>query len=169
MCRVFRIVALVIAVGVCAAPAAASGPNVLYNFLSNQCLQPINGSTSQGAAIVQEPCNDSPAQSWTVVSVGNNIFHYVNVLSGLCLDARGKAVNGTPIQRGPATASAMRTGNLGKTTAMTTFHRCSRGSPALAVTVSTYQAGRIRTGWRCRSIAATGLRRSNGLSMYYYL
>jgi hypothetical protein len=99
MCRVFSFAALMIAVVVCAAPAAASGPYVLYNFLSNQCLQPINGSTSQGAAIVQEPCNDTPAQSWTQISVGNNIFHYVNVLSGLCLDARGSARNRTQVQQ----------------------------------------------------------------------
>jgi hypothetical protein len=31
--------------------------------------------------------------------VSGNIFHYVNGLSGLCLDARGRAVNGTPIQQ----------------------------------------------------------------------
>jgi hypothetical protein len=99
MCRVSSITAFIIAVVVCAAPAAASGPNVLYNFLSNQCLQPINGSTSQGATIVQEPCNGSPAQNWTQVSVGNNIFHFVNVLSGLCLDARGSARNRTQVQQ----------------------------------------------------------------------
>jgi hypothetical protein len=93
------IVGLVVAVVILVAPAAASGPYVLYSFLSNQCLQPIDGSTSQGAAIVQEPCNGSPAQNWTQVSVGNNIFHFVNGLSGLCLDARGSATNRTPVQQ----------------------------------------------------------------------
>ena len=79
--------------------AAASSTVVIYNFLSKQCLQPVNGSTEQGAAIVQEPCNGSVAQQWTEVSVGSNIFHYVNGLSGWCLDARGRAVNGTPVQQ----------------------------------------------------------------------
>jgi hypothetical protein len=82
-----------------AAPAVADGQDQIYNLWTNQCLQPVNGSTSQGVAIVQEPCNNSPAQNWIAVSVGNNIFHYQNVLSGLCLDARGSAENGTPIQQ----------------------------------------------------------------------
>ncbi len=79
--------------------AAASPPGDLYNFLSNQCLQPVGGSTVQGAAIVQEPCNGGAAQKWVNVPVSGNIFHYENVLSGLCLDARGGAVNGTPVQQ----------------------------------------------------------------------
>jgi hypothetical protein len=99
MCRVFCIAPFVIAIAVFAESAAASGPDEIYNFLTNQCLQPIGGSTGQGAPIVQEPCNGGAAQKWTEVSVGNNIFHYVNVLSGLCLDARGPARNGTPIQQ----------------------------------------------------------------------
>ena len=73
-------------------------PTRSTTFFSNQCLQPIN-DTGQGAAIVQEPCNGGAAQQWTEVSVGSNVFHYVNVLSGLCLDARGGAVNGTPVQQ----------------------------------------------------------------------
>jgi hypothetical protein len=81
--------------------AAAANTDEIYNFSSDQCLQPINGSLGQGVAIVQEPCNGGAAQQWTEVSVGSNIFHYVNVLSGLCLDARGGAVNGTPVQQWP--------------------------------------------------------------------
>ena len=79
--------------------AAASTPGDIYNFLSNQCLQPISGSTAQGAAIVQEPCNGGAAQQWVSVTVSYNIFHYQNVLSGLCLDARGGAANHTPVQQ----------------------------------------------------------------------
>jgi Ricin-type beta-trefoil lectin domain len=73
----------------------------IYSFLTNQCLQPVNGSTQQGAAIVQEPCDRSLAQQWTRVQVKGNISHYVNSLSGLCLDARGGAVNHTPVQQWP--------------------------------------------------------------------
>lgn len=52
-----------------------------------------------GRGIVQEPCNGGAAQQWMEISVGNNIFHYKNVLSGLCLDARGRPKNGTPVQQ----------------------------------------------------------------------
>ena len=38
--------------------AAAGSVVVLQNFTGNKCLQPVNGSTAQGAAIVQEPCNN---------------------------------------------------------------------------------------------------------------
>ena len=79
--------------------AAASIPGDIYNFLSNQCLQPVNGSTGQGAAIVQEPCNNGAAQEWVSIPVGGSTVHYQNVLSGLCLDARGGAANGTPVQQ----------------------------------------------------------------------
>ena len=104
MVKRHRIVSLVvgftIAIAGLSAPAwlAEANTDAIYNFFSNQCLQPIN-DTGQGAAIVQEPCNGGAAQQWTVVSVGSNVFHYVNVLSGLCLDARGGAVNGTPVQQ----------------------------------------------------------------------
>jgi hypothetical protein len=99
MCRAFFIATFIIAVVVSVAPAAASGTYEIYNFRSNQCLQPVNGSTGQGAAIVQESCNGGAAQQWVEVSAGREIFHYVNVLSGLCLDARGAATNGTPVQQ----------------------------------------------------------------------
>ena len=84
-----------------ATPAAAGcGVNCqLYSLWSNQCLQPAGGSTRQGAAIVQQPCNGSAAQEWTKVHVSGNTYRYVNGLSGLCLDARGGAVNHTPVQQ----------------------------------------------------------------------
>ena len=102
-----RIVSLVLgsaaALGGALSPAplsAAGNVVVLQNFTGNKCLQPINGSTAQGAAIVQEPCSKaSAAQQWAQVPVGNNNFHYVNSVSGLCLDARGGAANHTPVQQ----------------------------------------------------------------------
>jgi hypothetical protein len=85
--------------------AGVSDDGVTYyeimSQLSGQCLQPENGLTDRGVAIVQEPCNRQPAQGWRAVRVGDNIFHYVNFLSGLCLDARGGAVNRTPVQQWP--------------------------------------------------------------------
>jgi len=61
------------------------------------CLQPQNGSLAQGVAIVQVPCTNSTAQKWWEVSVSGQIVHFVNARSGLCLDAKGGAVNGTPV------------------------------------------------------------------------
>ncbi len=82
-----------------AAPARAQGSLVrLVSTENGKCLQPINGSANPGDAIVQEPCNGSAAQSWSVVSVSGKL-HFVNSSSQLCLDARGGAANGTPIQQ----------------------------------------------------------------------
>jgi Ricin-type beta-trefoil lectin domain-like len=99
-----RIISLVIGLtaAVASIPAAASwgnSPGIIFSFFSNQCLQPVNGSTDQGAEIVQEPCNGGAAQQWMKVHVSGNSFHYMNGLSGLCLDARGRAVNRTPVQQ----------------------------------------------------------------------
>ena len=43
----------------------------LVSASSGMCLQPINGSTSGGDAIVQEPCNGAVFQQWTVHSVSS--------------------------------------------------------------------------------------------------
>ena len=72
--------------------------------LVHLCLQPVDESTEQGAAIVQQPCGDTKAgpplaQQWTRIPVSGNIFHFKNSLSQLCLDARGGAANGTPVQQ----------------------------------------------------------------------
>jgi hypothetical protein len=77
MCRAFFIATFVIAVVVSIAPAAASGTYEIYNFRSNQCLQPVNGSTGQGAAIVQEPCTEA-RQWWIAPSPLKNNHHERN-------------------------------------------------------------------------------------------
>jgi hypothetical protein len=83
-----------------ASPAQAEDPIVkLVSGENGKCLQPVNGSLNQGAAIVQEPCNGSVAQQWTVKSVSSTKVHLVNRSSHFCLDARGRATNGTPIQQ----------------------------------------------------------------------
>lgn len=81
-------------------PAQAEDPIVkLVSVKNGKCLQPVNGSLNQGDAIVQQPCNGSVAQQWTVKSVSSTKAHLVNRSSHLCLDARGGATNGTPIQQ----------------------------------------------------------------------
>ena len=71
----------------------------LVSSASGKCLQPVNASHNQGDAIVQETCNGSAAQQWTIRLVSSTKVHIINRASGLCLDARGKAANGTPIQQ----------------------------------------------------------------------
>jgi hypothetical protein len=63
------------------------------------CLQPANASTLQGAAIVRATCKAAPEQLWLMTEVGNGNLHLMNVHSGLCLDARGAAKSGTPVQQ----------------------------------------------------------------------
>jgi hypothetical protein len=94
--------ALVAGATLVATPAAAYCDYCqIQTILADMCLQPVNGSTTQGASIVLEPCNNGAAQQWTKVPVSGNIVHFVNVLSGLCLDARGGATNHTPVQQWP--------------------------------------------------------------------
>ena len=86
------------------APAQAPAEDDIVNFVSGQngkCLQPINQSHNQGDAIVQQTCNGSVAQQWTAHAVSSGKFHLINKESGLCLDARGKAADGTPIEQWP--------------------------------------------------------------------
>jgi Ricin-type beta-trefoil lectin domain len=70
----------------------------IYNSRSEKCLQPLNESTAQGAPIVLMPCDQRPAQQWKRLLNGGAL-HYVNQLSGMCLDAHGSAANGTPVQQ----------------------------------------------------------------------
>ncbi|MGH3627333.1 MAG: RICIN domain-containing protein [Sciscionella sp.] len=85
-----------------ASPAQAEDPIVkLVSVQNGKCLQPVNGSLNAGDAIVQESCNGSLAQQWTVTGVSSTAVHLVNRSSNLCLDARGGATNGTPIQQWP--------------------------------------------------------------------
>lgn len=72
---------------------------VIRNIGNNMCLQPVNGSGDLGAAIVQEPCDNSFAQDWVFIPLGGTSYRFQNQLSTLCLDARGGAMNGTPIQQ----------------------------------------------------------------------
>jgi hypothetical protein len=85
-----------------AAPVKAEDPIVkLVSTASGKCLQPINQSHNRGDAIVQKTCNGSVAQQWTVHIVSATKVHLINRDSGLCMDARGKGVDGTPIQQWP--------------------------------------------------------------------
>ena len=82
-----------------ASPAhAETATFVLQSEFNRECLQPAGGSSGLGAAIYQEPCDGSLAQQWTVTPASSGV-HLVNRSSDLCLDARGAAVNGTPVEQ----------------------------------------------------------------------
>lgn len=98
MRRILLIAAPVIAIVLAVLPAAAQQPFVFYNSYTNMCLQPDGGSTANGQAIVQEPCNGQAAQEWIAYPNGNKM-RFMDALSGRCLDARGGAKDGTPVQQ----------------------------------------------------------------------
>jgi hypothetical protein len=81
-----------------AAPTTSSAR--ILNPRSSKCLQPVSGSNAEGAAIVLKTCDrTNAAQYWVMVPVSGNVAHYMNESSQLCLDARGAAANGTPVQQ----------------------------------------------------------------------
>ena len=89
-----------------ASPAHADNTiTQLVSGSSGECLQPAGGSSALGAAIVQERCNGSFLQQWSQATVpsksifGSNQVQLVNLANGLCMDARGGAANGTPIEQ----------------------------------------------------------------------
>jgi hypothetical protein len=72
----------------------------LVSGQSQECLQPAGESHELGVAIVQVGCNGHRAQQWTKTGgVFSDKNKFINRESGLCLDARGGAMNGTPIQQ----------------------------------------------------------------------
>jgi len=97
-------VAILLVVAPLHAPAQVPTDDSIVSFVSaasGKCLQPINEFRNQGDAIVQQTCNGRVAQQWTVHAVSGGKFHVINKDSGLCLDARGSAVDGTPVQQWP--------------------------------------------------------------------
>lgn len=81
-------------------PAQAQNSFInLVNSETKQCLQPMNNSTTLGGAIVPQPCDPkNTAQVW-IQTGSSGTVHFINYNSKLCLDARGGAATGTPIQQ----------------------------------------------------------------------
>ncbi len=66
------------------ASASAANPDRISNPMQTVCLQPEGGSLEPGAFILQAECNGTNVQRWT-----RSGQHYVNLGSGLCLNASG--------------------------------------------------------------------------------
>ncbi len=106
--RLMFAAAVTISAFLMASPAHAQDIGQLVSVQTGKCLQPANGSSKAGEWIVLEPCNGSPAQYWALQRhhPGNGIltkvwYYVINQSDKLCLDARGNADNGTPIQQWP--------------------------------------------------------------------
>ena len=91
-----------------ALPASASAPNYFSiivqvgTYAPVYCLQPADPAGGAGTAIVQEPCViGNQAQHWAPVNIGGSSYEFLNQASGECLDARGGAARGTPVQQWP--------------------------------------------------------------------
>ena len=91
-------------------PASASASTTSYfellmhvsTFAPSMCLQPADPAGGAGTAIVQQPCAPgSQAQNWAPVKTSGSTYEFVNQSSGMCLDVRGGAARGTPIQQWP--------------------------------------------------------------------
>jgi hypothetical protein len=81
-------------------PASAAGPVVIIRNTGNGlCLQTTGGPADIGTPVVQEPCDGSAAQNWTVIQLSDGSENLDNQATGNCLDARGGATNGTPVQQ----------------------------------------------------------------------
>jgi len=94
-----------------ALPASAStSPAGYYNIFVQvgasapaMCLQPANPAGGAGTAIIQQPCDGEniQAQKWAPISIGGTSYQFLNKASGLCMDVRGGAARGTPIDQWP--------------------------------------------------------------------
>jgi hypothetical protein len=90
-----------------ALPASASATGYykmlvqVGTFAPAMCLQPADLAGGAGTAIVQQPCTSSQAQNWAPISIGGSSYQFLNQATGMCMDVRGGAARGTPIQQWP--------------------------------------------------------------------
>jgi hypothetical protein len=83
---------------VVASSAQAEDPIVkLVSALNGKCLQPA--SLNEGDVIIQQTCNGSRAQQWTVDAVSSTKVHLVNRASQYCLEVRDGAFNGARVDQ----------------------------------------------------------------------
>jgi hypothetical protein len=109
--RISRLLAIFfVVIGACLMTATTRADDQIVQLVSVQsgkCLQPAKASSANGAAIVQVACDGSAAQFWAMHFMAsgfanhNTWYQVINQSTHQCLDARGGAVNGTPIQQWP--------------------------------------------------------------------
>ncbi len=87
-------------------PAARSGYYTVVNLNSNKCLDVTGRSTANGVHIQQWTCNGGTNQEWYPKVVGTypagDIYNFVNLNSGKCLDVTGASTaNGAIVEQWP--------------------------------------------------------------------
>ena len=73
-------------------PPGAVDPNLTYKIVnrnSGKVLQPLGGSTADGANIVQMPHNGGNEQKWQFINAGGGYYKIKNVNSGELMDIYG--------------------------------------------------------------------------------
>ncbi|SDH21957.1 Ricin-type beta-trefoil lectin domain-like [Vibrio xiamenensis] len=71
------------------------GEYVLKNRLSDKCLQPLDGATSNGTQIVQHTCDDDDTQHWDLTHTLDDTYQITHQESGKVLDiSQGSVANG---------------------------------------------------------------------------
>jgi hypothetical protein len=76
-------------------PASVGEFHEIVSQFNGHCLQA--SSTAFGAAIVQEPCNNTSLQLWFAIPTGTNIYRFVNQASGWCLSAPDTLTENAPL------------------------------------------------------------------------
>jgi hypothetical protein len=98
------------------APASANDLTYrLHNGSYNMCLQPVNATQDAGAAVVQAPCNSRTEQRWVFHQLSGTRYQIENEHSLRCLDALGRATNGTPVVQWPCASISNQTWDTGVT------------------------------------------------------
>lgn len=150
-------VAALAATGVAfASQASADIPGSwMQNVGNGLCLQPVGGSYSAGAAIVQATCDpNSTKQRWEVRSFNGGVFQERNVGTGLCLDARGGATNGTPIQQWPCNTISNERWDLGPAFVAMRSRVSGTQSHCVDVPQQSRQVGVAVQLWGCNNTVA---------------
>ena len=150
-------VAMACAVSVAlAAPASADPPgNWIQNGGSGLCLQPVDNSFDQGVAIVQVACDRANAlQRWQAAYFNSTVFQMRNVGTQLCLDARGGATNGTPIQQWPCNSISNEKWDSGPNFVTLRSRVSNTSSHCLDVPAASLQEGVAMQLYRCNSTYA---------------
>lgn len=60
--------------------------STIVNQHSGKCLDVVNGSTANGAEVIQYTCGSGANQRWTLTDRGNGYYNVVSAQSGKCLD-----------------------------------------------------------------------------------
>jgi len=86
----------------------------LRNEATGKCLEPAGRSMAEGAPIVQKACDGGLAQDWAFLTLGGSTYRLLNHLTGLCIDARGAASDGTPVVQWPCATISNETWDTGR-------------------------------------------------------